>query len=449
MPIQVVMPQLGESIVEGTIVKWLFKEGAVVLQDQPLVEVSTDKVEVEIPSPSSGVLLKIVVSEGETIPVGTLLAVIQEDATAGAGCAMPLPSLLSTQDTPTPDSFPKERHLALSPVVRKFAEMYNIDLKNVTGTGNSGRITKQDILRSVAVVASGGRVERALKTTETAPPILPIDIVPPADDAHPVGIAAPVDDAPLRREEPVESFYKVLDYQPQEGDEVIPFSRIRAITAEHMVYSKHTAPHVTTVTEVDLAHVVRLREENKGKIFEKTGFDLTFLPFILYATVQAIKNYPQLNGSVVGKSLVIKKQINIGLAVETDRGLIVPVIHGADTKSLMGLSRAASEMAKHAREGRLTPDEVRFGTFTVTNPGKQGNLFGTPILFQPQVGILRMGEITKRPVVIELAGSDAIVIHPMIYLSLSYDHRVIDGATANLFLHCIKEVLETGAICCE
>jgi 2-oxoglutarate dehydrogenase E2 component (dihydrolipoamide succinyltransferase) len=211
-----------------------------------------------------------------------------------------------------------------------------------------------------------------------------------------------------------------------------------------MVYSKRTAAHVTTVAEVDLVRVVRLREEKKSVVKDQTGSDLTFLPFVVSAAVQAIPAYPTLNASVSGQSLIVKKEIHMGIAVETEKGLMVPVIRNAGEKSIVGLSRSAAELARKAREGTLSPDEIAGGTFTVSNPGKNGNLFGTPIIFQPQVGILRMGEIIKRPVVIEVDGTDTIAIHPMMYLSLTYDHRVIDGATGNLFLHRVKEILEKG-----
>lgn len=451
MSTKVIMPQMGESVVEGKVAKWLVREGEQVETDQPIAEISTDKVDVEIPSPGAGTLTKIYVPEGETVSIGAELAVIGEggdgeeakrEAAKPPGVQRPpattpgrppeterppepagsaSPPAEKPAEKPGKDEEKRENAEIgrISPLVRKLAEEHRVDLSQVQGTGLGGRITKQDILRHV------GEEETRPEQDKTAPA--------PA--------AAP-------REAATETLafkeFKVPRYEPKEGDQVIPFSRLRKMIAEHMVYSKRTAPHVTTVAEVDMARVVRLRKEKKGSIKEQTGHELTYLPFLVSAAVQAIAAYPMLNAAVADDRLVIRKEIQMGIAVETDKGLMVPVIRRAHEMSLAGLSRAAAELAEKAREGTLRPDEIAGGSFTISNPGREGNLFGTPILFQPQVGILRMGEIIKRPVVIEADGSESIAVRPMMYLALSYDHRVIDGATGNAFLHRVKEILEEG-----
>jgi len=433
---------MGESVIEGKVSKWLVHEGDRVQTDQPLVEISTDKVDAEIPSPSAGTLMKIYVPEGTTVPIGAELALIGEGKEAEREAAAP--PTIERPPAPPPERPPEGKQLPgeraeevttaeekreqadigrVSPLVRKLAEEYKVDLSQVRGTGLGGRITKQDLLRFVGK-------EEAPEAEKPSP----APTTPPRQ-------AAP---APARPETREFKEFKPPRYEPKEGDQVVPFSRLRKVIAEHMVYSKRTAPHVTTVAEVDMAKIARLRDEKKAAIKEQTGFELTYLPFIISAAIQAIAEYPTLNAAVVDDSLVIRKEIHVGIAVETEKGLMVPVIRRAQEKSLAGLSRAAAELAKKAREGTLSPDEITGGSFTISNPGRKGNLFGTPIIFQPQVGILRMGEIVKRPMVIEVDGSDTIAIRPMMYLALSYDHRVIDGATGNLFLHRVKELLEEG-----
>lgn len=442
MSTKVIMPQMGESVVEGKVSKWLVKEGDAIKADQPIAEVSTDKVDVEIPSPSGGTLGKILVPEGETVSVGTEIALI-EDGKAEEGKAPSPPPSPPSQSVSAPAPEAKEKKEAvqgkkeetieidrLSPLVKRLAEQYQIDLKEISGTGIGGRITKQDLLDYI----EKEKPEKAPPAPSVSTEAKPAPKQKPAFPTLEKGATAPEG----------LSEYKIPHVEPKEGDQVIPFSRLRKMIAEHMVYSKRTAAHVTTVAEVDLVRVVRLREEKKSVVKDQTGSDLTFLPFVVSAAVQAIPAYPTLNASVSGQSLIVKKEIHMGIAVETEKGLMVPVIRNAGEKSIVGLSRSAAELARKAREGTLSPDEIAGGTFTVSNPGKNGNLFGTPIIFQPQVGILRMGEIIKRPVVIEVDGTDTIAIHPMMYLSLTYDHRVIDGATGNLFLHRVKEILEKG-----
>jgi 2-oxoglutarate dehydrogenase E2 component (dihydrolipoamide succinyltransferase) len=446
---------MGESVVEGKVSKWLVKEGDAIKADQPIAEVSTDKVDVEIPSPGAGTLEKILVPEGTTVSVGTEIALIGDgkgrdgdqskkpevktEAKKEEKPAPPAPQTASApspapaaEKKPEPAQGKKEDKVEidrLSPVVKRLLEESQIDPQKISGSGIGGRITKQDVL---------GYIEK--EKPQPAPSA-------PAASAEAKESPGEKPAPPASKEAtPAEKFseYKIPQVAPKEGDQVVPFSRLRKMIAEHMVYSKRTAAHVTTVSEVDMVRVVRLREEKKGSVKEQTGSDLTFLPFVIAAAVQAIRAYPILNGSVAGQSLIIRKELHMGIAVETEKGLMVPVIRNAGDKSIVGLSRSAAELARKAREGTLSPDEIAGGTFTVSNPGKKGNLFGTPIIFQPQVGILRMGEIVKRPVVIEADGNDTIAIHPMMYLSLTYDHRVIDGATGNLFLHHVKEILEKG-----
>lgn len=465
MSTKVVMPQMGESVVEGKVAKWLVREGDRVETDQPIAEISTDKVDVEIPSPGAGTLTKIYVPEGETVSIGAELAVIGDGKEAEREAAKPPevqrppattpgrppeterpPTTAASARPAPPPTAPSPEKPAeksdkdeakrdggdigrISPLVRKLAEEHQVDLSQVQGTGLGGRITKQDILRYVGE-------EETPPAEEQRAPASPVPSRPSHEAAKP---AAPLPAETLQFKE-----FKIPRYEPKEGDQVIPFSRLRKMIAEHMVYSKRTAPHVATVAEVDMAKVVRLRKEKKGSIKEQTGHELTYLPFLIAAAVQAIREHPTLNAAVADDSLIIRKEIHMGIAVETEKGLMVPVIRRAQEMSLAGLSRAAAELAEKARRGTLSPDEITGGSFTISNPGREGNLFGTPIIFQPQVGILRMGEIVKRPVVIEVDGNESIAVRPMMYLALSYDHRVIDGATGNAFLHRVKEILEEG-----
>lgn len=379
------MPQLGETVVEGTVTQWLVKEGERVTKDQSLVAISTDKAEVEIPSPMNGILTKILIEKGKTVPVGTELAIIEE--------------LEKEQEVPKPA--PAEgikEHL--SPLVRRLAKEKGIDLTKVKGTGEGGRITKEDIL----------------KYPETQKPAEK-EVIEKAEVKEP------------------ESKFTVPKYQPKEGDKIIPFTKIRKNIAEHMTYSKRVSAHVTSFTEVDMERIVKLHKENK---------ELSYTAFVTAAVVSAIKEFPVMNSSVVDDNIVIKKEINIGIAVDTERGLTVAVIAGADRKSVAEIAREIQILAEKVRGGRLAPNEISGGTFTITNPGIKGNLFGTPIINQPQAAILRIGEIVKRPVVKECNGEDVIAVTHMMYLSLSYDHRIIDGVTGNNFLHRIKEILEKG-----
>ena len=427
MSIQVELPALGESVLEGTVARWLVKEGDRVEQDQPIVEVTTDKVDAEIPAPAAGVIEAILAAEGDVVPVGGVLARIAAPGEpraaapakpAAAAAAAPAPAARA----PAPASAPPAARAPApggaseparaTPVARRVAEESGVDLGRIEGTGVGGRVTKSDVERRASAPA-----------TAAAPAAAPA--------ARPAARAA--------RGSASDRFGQ---YAVQEGDRVVPMSPLRKLVAEHMVYSKQTAPHVGTVAEVDLGGVVRLRDARKQAFAEKHGVPLTFLPFVVHAAVRALREHPALNASVLDDAIVEKRDVHIGIAVETEKGLIVPVVRHADRLSLAGLAAAIEDLSARARTKRLSADELQGGTFTVSNPGRYGNLYGFAIINQPQVGILRMGEIVKRPVVRSVDGGDAIVIRPLMHLALSYDHRAVDGAPANAFLHRVKELLE-------
>jgi 2-oxoglutarate dehydrogenase E2 component (dihydrolipoamide succinyltransferase) len=422
MAITVELPALGESVVEGTITRWLVKEGDRVERDQPLVEVTTDKVDAEIPAPEAGVIERILVPEGETVPVGAALATLAPGAQAAAGkpvakaakvekAAKPEPVAAKPAPAPVADA-PRA-----TPVAKRAAAETGVDLRGVEGTAPGGRVGKQDVARAAAAAA------------------------PPAAAApKPVGAPAKVHRVGAPAGDHVPPY---LTYQVEEGDRVIPMTPLRKIVAEHMVLSKQVSPHVGTVAEIDMGAVVRARDAQKRAFQQQHGFSLTFLPFIVHAAVRALREFPRLNASVLEDAIVEKRAIHVGVAVETDKGLVVPVIRDADRLSLAGIAGAIEDLSARARSKKLSPDELRGGTFTVSNPGRHGNLYGFAIINQPQVGILRMGEIVRRPVVREIDGADAIVIRPIMHLALSYDHRAVDGAPANGFLHRVRELLET------
>lgn len=397
---ELIMPQMGESVVEGTILKWLVEEGQRVGKDQPLVEISTDKIDTEIPSPVSGILKQIIHKKDETVPVGKVIAVIEELKEGEKGIIL----RQAQDDNKQAQDDNKDVMVSLSnhderkiytPLVRRLSREYGIDLGKITGTGAGGRITKEDLL---------DYVEKTQKMPLTA----------------------------TAKSFPVETL------KPEEREEVIPLSNKRRIIAERMVKSKTEIPHVTTTFEADLTGIARFRELNKDKILKEHSVHLTFLPFILNAVTSAIKKYPVLNSMWNGNEIVIKKYINIGIAVSLEDGLIVPVIKDADKKGLTELAKESQELAKRAREKSLGPEDVQGGTFTITNYGIGGSLFGTPIILPSQTAILGIGAIMKRAVVI----ADAIAIRDMVYLSLSFDHRVIDGAQADQFMSKIKEDLK-------
>jgi 2-oxoglutarate dehydrogenase E2 component (dihydrolipoamide succinyltransferase) len=466
MPTTVTMPQLGESVVEGTVVRWIAQPGQKVERDGPLVEVATDKANTEVPSPTAGVLVEVLAQEGAVVPVGAPLCRIDEAAQVQAApkSAPPVPS------KPPPSQPPQggdgDGHLRASPVVRNVAQEHGIDLEKVSGSGVAGRITKADVLsyldRGGAGAASSGLVnlegssdshDAAVPAGSLSQPPPPRPSAPPPNSQPPSyrppqtsgvpSIPPPVSAAPFTTGPLTLNLraYRPPRYTPREGDQVIPFDHRRRIIAEHMVYSKVTSPHVPCCAEVDMTPLTRLREEWK-QAKETGGRAPSFLVAVCRATVQALAEFPRMNAVVQDESVILRKDINLGVAVDTDKGLLVPVIRKANEKSVLGLGRALEDLAARARSGKVTADELSGGSFTVSNPGLKGNLWGASIINQPQVGILRMGEIIKRPVVREMDGEDAIVVRRMMYVTLSYDHRVIEGVIGNSFLHRVRELLE-------
>jgi len=435
MPIQVIMPQLGESVTEGTISKWLVAEGEQVNEYDPLVEVNTDKVDTEIPSPASGFLLQVVVEEGTIVLVGTNLAWIGE-----LGEEIPdegvIPDAVKTKiienetdvgislETQTSEKKPTLSHAPgrhhefgfISPVVAKIANEQNVDLSQITGTGKTGRITKKDILAYLK------------DRREEAPP----DSLIPARET-----SALTPTPPAEIKAPDVSVSTQVPASPRPG-EMVSLSPVRRAIAEHMVYSKRTSPHVTTIMEADMSQVVAHREINKAE-FARDGVKLTFTAYFVEAAVSALKSYPIVNSSWSDGAIQIHRDINIGIATSLgESGLIVPVIRNADTLSLLGSASAVNDLASRARTKQLKPDEVQGGTFTITNHGISGSLFASPIINQPQCAILGVGAIQKRVVAID----DAIAIRPMVYLSLTFDHRILDGAIADYYLSKVVESLE-------
>ena len=511
MATEVVMPQMGESIAEGTITKWFKKVGDRVERDEPLFEISTDKVDAEIPSPAAGVLTEIKFKEGDTVEVNKVIAILDgegaprsapsapeadekpvakvdasaeeaapaeaaakppEEAAPIAAAARaqeaetPAPSPSSTPapetaagkpaesqakpspvpeppapqppkpqppqakpaapQTPRADDHGKEngvedlRRTKSSPLVRKIATEHGIDIAGLEGTGMSGRVTKNDIL---SFIESGPAAK-----APAAAPVQPV--AKPAQPLRATTISEPAAPPPAR---------------PVEGDRVEQMSVMRKKIAEHMVLSRRTSAHVTTVYEIDMTKIARLRDKHKEAFFERTGTKLTFMPFIFQAVTKAIRKFPIFNSQLAGDQIIYKRDINLGMAVALDWGLIVPVIKRADDLSISGLARAANDLADRARTKQLKPDEVTGGTFTITNPGVFGGLFGTPIINQPQVAILGVGKIEKRPRALTSEdGEDYIAIRWAAYFALSFDHRIIDGADAERFLAYVKELLEEG-----
>jgi len=398
------MPQLGESVVEGTVVRWLKAPGDAVAKHEPLLEISTDKIDTEVPAPADGVLLEILVTEGMTVAAGTQLATIGAPGTAPA--QIPTPGQPPQEGKPTATQ-PAERATGrafISPVVARMAAEQGVDLAQVKGTGLGGRITKKDMEAFLAAAA-----------TEAATPVQ----VTAATAAVETG----------------------------EEDVLQPLTTMRRAIAQHMVQSKHASPHVTTIMEVDMTAVVRHREMNKGLLTRNDGM-LTYTPYFVAATIPGLRAVPQANSRFTADGILLLRHIHVGIAVAVDGGLLVPVIHNADALSLAGLARAVNDLARRARAGQLLPDELQRGTFTLTNHGTGGSLIGTPIINQPQSSILGAGAIVKRPVVRSTAGSllphadDAIVIRPMCYLSYTFDHRILDGAQADKFLAVVKAKLE-------
>ncbi len=458
MSIDVTMPQLGESVTEGTITKWHAKAGDAVTKDQPLVEVATDKTDTVLVAPANGTLGSIAVQEGETVGVGTLLGVVEEGAAAPKADepAEAAPKAQTQPPAELADAKPEATDAGggksatgaalASPNVRQTAREEGVDLGGVQGTGERGRVTLDDVVRAKA-----------------APPAAPPAAAPLQAAAAPTPDAAPQAAAPLQAAAPSRarevqqlltgSFpqpnvgygsFKVPQYRPKDGDQVVPFSRRRRITADHMVYSKVTAPHVVTVAEVDLHKTARLREANKDR-YKKEGLGLTMLAFVTAATARALREFPNMNSRVLDGSYVLLKDVNVGVAVNSPDGLVVPVVRRADELGVRGIVRSIDDLAKRAKTGKIVIDDLAGASFSLSNPGLKGNLFGGAIINQPNVGILRVGEIKKRVVVLEdKDGDDQMVIHPVMFMALSYDHRVVDGVEANGFLWRVTELLEDG-----
>jgi 2-oxoglutarate dehydrogenase E2 component (dihydrolipoamide succinyltransferase) len=446
--IDIIMPQMGESIAEGTLSKWLKKVGDEVKRDEPIFEISTDKVDAEIPAPAAGVLAEILVKEGQTVEVKTVVARLgtEKGAAVSAEAASPSPSAgaatapaaagkpptkpasppppqreaspASTparQQPPAPaiaashagngNSFEDRVRTKSSPLVRKIAAEHGLNISSMRGSGVAGRVTKRDI---VGFIESGAAMPAAGAGVRMGG-----------------GHALPLP-------------------EPWPGDVVEPMSKMRALISEHMVASRHTSAHVTSFIEIDFTHVARIRAKKRAEFEAATGQKLTYMPFIIKAVTQGLQTFPVMNSSVAGTNVIYRKQINIGIAVALDWGLIVPVIKRADDLSLSGITRALNDLASRARAKKLSPEEVQEGTFTITNPGVFGSLMGTPIINQPQVAILGVGAIEKRPKVLPGAdGEDTIAIRTCAYFSISFDHRVIDGAIADQFLAFVKKTIET------
>jgi pyruvate dehydrogenase E2 component (dihydrolipoamide acetyltransferase) len=441
----VVMPQMGESIVEGTLTRWLKKQGETVVRDEPLFEISTDKVDTEIPAPASGVLSELLIAEGATVGVNTVVARITEEGGAAAPApaptatevAAPAPAtpMEAKQDEPAPppvetlapsappaaaaQTAPAPAATAsveatgpLSPLVRKIARENNVDLSQITGTGAGGRITKDDV---------EGYMKGAAPAAPAAAPA-PAAAAPAAPKPAAAATAAPAVSSPA----------------PTAKTRVEPMSNMRIKIAEHMVMSKRVSAHVTTVHRVDMTKVAKARAKNKEEFAQRHGMSLTFLPFVARATAEALRHFPIVNASIDGNNILYHNEINIGIAVALEGGLIVPVIRNADEKNVVGLQRSIVDLASRARARQLKPDEIQGGTFSITNFGSFGSVFATPVINQPQVAILGVGTVEKVPVVVD----DAIAIRSQCYLALTFDHRLIDGALGDQFTGKVKSILE-------
>ncbi len=466
MSTEVVMPQMGESIAEGTITKWLKKVGERVERDEPLFEISTDKVDAEIPAPAAGTLTEVRYKEGDTVEVNTVVAVLDGESASQTEVPATVPtapkptqeepaqietaptSPIQEPETKTPAPPPPAplavfpavettsvsassadsqsgkdgdaataeelRRTKSSPLVRKIAQEHGVDISKLEGTGLSGRVTKNDILSFIELGSAVGSSQRKAEAPIIAPPPGPEPAAPPPP-------------------------------KPQAGDRVEQMSVMRKKIAEHMVTSRRTSAHVTTVYEIDMTRIAKLRNQHRDAFYQRTGTKLTFMPFVFEAVNKALRKFPIFNAQVSGDQIIYKQDINLGMAVALDWGLIVPVIKRADDLSISGLARAANDLADRARTKQLKPDEVTGGTFTITNPGVFGGLFGTPIINQPQLAILGVGKIEKRAQVLTTAdGDDVIGIRWMAYFALSFDHRIIDGSDAERFLAYLKEQLEGG-----
>ena len=449
--IDVIMPQMGESITEGTMSRWIKQVGDAVKRDEPIFEISTDKVDAEIPAPNAGVLSEVLVQEGETVAVGTIVARIETEAGAAATASAPsaakepastapaapaaAPAAPATPPAPTPPPAPsapvapagtaEERLQQKStPLVRKMVEEHGLDLAQIPGSGSSGRVTKQDVLSFL----EGGAPAAA-----PAAPAASASAVAPAPTAAPAPAAPP--SAP--------SVPAAATVQAWEGDRVEPWNRVRKLTADHMILSRRVSAHVNSLMEIDYTHVVNVRRKLKAQ-FADRGVNLTYLAFIVKAVAENLRKHPVVNAAVSGDNTIFRRDINVGIAVALDWGLIVPVIKHADELSLLGIARAIQDLAERARTKKLAPEDIQKGTFTITNPGGFGTYVGTPIINQPQVAILAVGAIEKRPSVITLPdGSDALGIRTKGMWCMAYDHRIVDGADADRFLADVRQSLHT------
>jgi len=429
MPTDIIMPQMGESIVEGTITKWLKKPGDKVQRDEPLFEISTDKVDAEIPAPASGILQEIKVTEGTTVGVNTIVGTIAADgeaaakpaptkpapateSSAGGPPAVAEPSRPRTPEAPPPAAPEEDEEARSSPLVRKIAREHGVSLSQITGTGLGGRITKQDIMQ---FIENQGSSQQPVSTPAPVP-------------AQPAAAApAPSPAAPA----------------PYPGD-LVPMSRMRSIIARHMIESRRTSAHVHCMYEVDLTRIVNLRNKLKSGFEQRHGARLTFMPFFVRAAVMAIQQWPIVNASIEGENIRYHRYINMGIAVALDWGLIVPVLKNAGDLNFLGLQRSITDLGERARTKKLKPEDVEGSTFTVTNPGQFGAVFGLPIINQPNSAIMGVGGITKMPLVVtDKEGNDSIAIRSVVHLTLGYDHRLIDGAVADQFMAQVKKNLET------
>jgi 2-oxoglutarate dehydrogenase E2 component (dihydrolipoamide succinyltransferase) len=440
----IVMPKMGESIAEATIIRWLKNEGERVEKDEPIVEIATDKVDSEIPSTEAGILVKHLYKDGDVVKVGESVAMI--DTVSGASAAAPAPAaaqapvaevpvtveaavsaienqIQAAQSSAEPVSNADGTRF-YSPLVLNIARAEGVsmtELEAMPGTGKEGRVTKADILAYVS--------NRGNQPAVVATPAAPVA-------AAPAAVSAPAAAAPAKVE--VKSSVSL-----NPGDEIIEMDRVRKLIADHMVMSKHTSPHVTSFVEADVTNLVNWRNRVKDSFKKREGENITFTPIFIEAVAKAIKDFPMINVSVDGSSIIKRKNINVGMAVAQQNGnLIVPVIKNADTMNLLGLTRAVNELANRARIGKLTPDEIQGGTYTLTNVGSFGNVLGTPVINQPQVAIMAVGAIRKKPAVLETEYGDVIAIRHMMYLSHSYDHRVVDGALGGMFVRRVADYLE-------
>jgi 2-oxoglutarate dehydrogenase E2 component (dihydrolipoamide succinyltransferase) len=449
MATEIVMPQMGESIVEGTITKWLKKPGDKIQRDEPLFEISTDKVDAEIPAPASGVLQEIKVAEGTTVQVNTVVGTISADGDGAAPAkaapapekkAAPAPAAPKAEPRPAarPEPAPApaaqvhedDEHARSSPLVRKIAREHNVNLSQVEGTGLGGRITKQDIMAFIegqpgtqqAQAPTSSRPETAFEGTGE-------DVQRPTAS---VSAPAPAPFAPAPRPAPAEI----------PGD-LVPMSRMRQLIAKHMIESRRTSAHVHAMFEVDMTRIVNLRNKLKSSFEQRNGARLTFMPFFVRAAIIALQQFPIVNASIEGDNIRYHRHVNVGIAVALDWGLIVPVLKNADELNFLGLQRGISDLGERARNKKLKPEEVEASTFTVTNPGQFGAVFGLPIINQPNSAIMGVGGITKMPLVVtDKDGADSIAIRSVVHLTLGYDHRIIDGAVADQFMAFVKKTLE-------